>query len=213
VLIVEDDGATRDHLAAVVAASPGFALAGAAADLAQARRLLAAAVDVLLTDLGLPDGSGIALIREARAQRPALPIMVMTVLADEQTVLSAIEAGANSYLIKGAGRDEVSAALEQLLAGGSPISPSIARHLLRRLQGPPPSPAAAAGASLLSERETEILRHIAKGFSSAEVARLLEISVHTVTTHVRNLYRKLEVTSRTSAIYEAVSLGIIRLDD
>jgi DNA-binding NarL/FixJ family response regulator len=213
VLIVEDDRATRDHLAAVVAASPGFALAGAAADLAQARRLLAAPVDVLLTDLGLPDGSGIALIREARAQRPALPIMVMTVLADEQTVLSAIEAGANSYLIKGAGRDEVSAALEQLLAGGSPISPSIARHLLRRLQGPPPSPAAPTGASLLSERETEILRHIAKGFSSAEVAKLLEISVHTVTTHVRNLYRKLEVTSRTSAIYEAVSLGIIRLDD
>lgn len=214
-LIVEDDEAMRAHLAASLSADPGLHVVAEASTLAEGRAHLAAGnIDVLLTDLGLPDGSGVTLIQEAATLRPGLPVMVLTVFADEKTVLSAIEAGASSYLLKNASRDEVLQAMQQLLEGGSPISPAIARHLLRRLHATPPPPVVVAAAgNLLSDREAEILRHVAKGFSSAEVAGLLGISVHTVTTHVRNVYRKLEVNSRSSAIYEAVNLGIIRLDD
>ena len=213
ILLVEDDSSTRQHLAAAIEADPHLVLVGAAASLAEARRCLAdGAPDVLVTDLGLPDGSGITLIREALAQKPGLPVMVLTVFGDERTVLSAIEAGAGSYLVKGSSHEEIAQMIQQLLEGGAPISPSIARHLLRRLKREPSTTAAAQGAPL-TEREVEILQHLAKGFRAAEVAQLLEISVHTVTTHVRSLYRKLEVNSRSSAIYEAVHMGLIRLDD
>jgi DNA-binding NarL/FixJ family response regulator len=211
ILIVEDDAATRRHLAAAIELDPRLRLVGASSSLGEARASLASvACDVMVTDLGLPDGSGISLIREARERTPQLLIMVLTVFGDEQTVLSAIEAGASSYLLKGATQEEVVASIHQLLDGGAPISPSIARHLLRRLQSP--APAAPRGGPL-TQREVEILRHFAKGFRAAEVADLLAISVHTVTTHVRSLYRKLEVNSRSSAIYEAVNLGLIKMDD
>jgi DNA-binding NarL/FixJ family response regulator len=213
ILIVEDDRSTRDHLASAIRGDASLALAGSAASLAEARPYLAARdLDVLVTDLGLPDGSGISLIREVRTAQPQLPVMVLTVFGDERTVLSAIAAGAASYLVKGSAREEIVESIQQLLQGGAPISPSIARHLLRRLQTAPEGPAAAPGGTLTA-RETEVLRHVAKGFRAAEVAGLLGISVSTVTTHVRSLYRKLEVNSRTSAIYEAVNLGLIRLDD
>jgi DNA-binding NarL/FixJ family response regulator len=213
ILIVEDDGPTRAHLASAIEADPSLSLVGAAASLEEARPYLSGdEIDVLVTDLGLPDGSGISLIREAHARWSELPIMVLTVFADERTVLSAIEAGAGSYLLKGSSRDEILVAVQQLLEGGAPISPSIARHLLRRLQAELPVPLSPRGGAL-TNREVEILRHVAKGFRAAEVAELLGISVHTVTTHVRSLYRKLEVNSRSSAIYEAVGLGLIKMDD
>jgi DNA-binding NarL/FixJ family response regulator len=213
ILIVEDDEPSRRHLAAAVQADPRLRLVAAAGSLAEGREHLAAgALDLLVTDLGLPDGSGLTLIREAVALKPGLPVMVLTVFGDEQTVLSAIQAGAGSYLIKGSSQVEVTEAIQQLLAGGAPISPSIARHLLRRLRDESPAPVPPPD-SRLTERETEILRCFAKGFRAAEVAGLLGISVHTVTTHVRSLYRKLEVNSRSSAIYEAVGLGLIKMDD
>jgi DNA-binding NarL/FixJ family response regulator len=216
VLLVEDDAPTREHLARAVEAQPGLALMGRAASLAEARTLLARETpDVLLADLGLPDGSGIQLIRELRARAPASAAMVITTFGDEKTVIAAIEAGASGYLLKDGSFAEIGAAVLELLAGGSPISPAIARHVLRRLQqegteGPPEPPDAQA--PRLTAREHEILTLIAKGFSFPEIAELLAVSPHTVTTHVRHIYEKLEVSSRASAVYEAVQLGLIRLD-
>jgi DNA-binding NarL/FixJ family response regulator len=137
--------------------------------------------------------------------------MVITAFGDEKTVIAAIEAGASGYLLKDGSSAEVGEALLELVGGGSPISPSIARHVLRRLQRENEAPA--EDAPRLTEREHEILSLIAKGFSFPEIAGLLSISAHTVTTHVRHIYEKLEVSSRSSAVYEAVQLGLIRLEE
>jgi DNA-binding NarL/FixJ family response regulator len=221
VLLVEDDRPSREHLAAAIRASPGVSLAASAGTLAEARAALAGGpIDVLVTDLGLPDGSGIELIRELRGRAPAALALVITALGDERTVLAAIEAGASGYLLKDRSFDEVGEALAELLAGGSPITPSIARTVLRRLQredratetaGATPEPR--PGAPRLTAREHEVLTLLAKGLSFPEAARALGVSAHTVTTHVRHIYGKLEVNSRASAVYEAVGLGLIRMED
>ncbi len=210
VLIVEDDPLTRRRLEAVVASVPSLRWVGSAGCASDARQALNVVPDVLLVDLDLPDGSGIDLIREARAAAARTHAMVITVFADEQHVMAAIEAGAQGYLLKDGSADYIGRSIADLLAGGSPISPPIARYLLQRFQGAPPA-AARDEPSLLTAREREILSLVAKGFSVPEISEMLQISEHTVTTHVRHIYRKLEVTSRSQAIYEAVNLGLIDL--
>lgn len=210
VLLVEDEVRTRSHLARSIESEPGLALSAAVGSCAEARAALREAPpDVLLTDLDLPDGNGIELIREVRQRWPRTEIMVVTVSGDERTVLSAVEAGAGSYLLKQGTREEIGAAILQLLEGGSPISAPIARHLLRRFQAPDHVARDLPDAHL-TERETEILKLVAKGFRSSEIGELLSISPHTVTTHIRHIYEKLEVNSRGAAVYEAVNRGLIR---
>ena len=217
ILLVEDDGPTRRHLARAVETQPEMELCGEASTCTEARTLLEQGVpDILLTDLGLPDGTGIDLIRALRESAPDALSMVITALGDEKTVLAAVEAGATGYLLKDGSYEEIGEALQCLLDGGSPISPPIARKLLRRMHGPDASddgPEKSADAPSLSARETEVLKLIAKGFSFPEIAELLGISAHTVTTYVRRIYEKLEVSTRGSAVYEAVHLGIITMDD
>jgi DNA-binding NarL/FixJ family response regulator len=216
VMVVEDDPAFLGRFCRIVAQSEGLALLAAVGDLASARCALERqAPDVLLTDLGLPDGSGIDLIRETAARHPATDIMVITVFGDEQHVIASIEAGATGYILKDSLPEEFVALIQQLRAGGSPISPVIARQLLRRMQ-----PAAAAvnhatpgrtpGAeAALSARESEVLGLITKGFNFAEIARLLEVSPHTITAHVKKIYQKLAVHSRGEAVYEATRMGLL----
>ena len=133
-------------------------------------------------------------------------------------MLASIEAGATGYILKDSMPDEFVALIAQLRAGGSPISPLIARRLLKRLL-PRPGAAATApsvspattgsGDSLLSAREAEVLALVAKGFNFAEVARLLEVSPHTITAHVKKIYQKLAVHSRGEAVYEAIKMGLL----
>jgi DNA-binding NarL/FixJ family response regulator len=123
-------------------------------------------------------------------------------------VVAAIEAGARGYLLKDGSEAEIAEAILELKAGGSPISPQIARHLLRRFQEPDPAPQTAPS---LTDREREILDLVVRGFTFSEIAKGLDISTHTVTTHVRHIYRKLEVRSRGEAVYEALSLGLVKL--
>jgi DNA-binding NarL/FixJ family response regulator len=216
VLVVEDDPPTRRHLARAIEAHPELDLVRAAGSVAEGRAALSEYLpDVLLTDLGLPDGSGIELIRATREVAPKTVAMAVTALGDEKTVIAAIEAGAAGYLLKDGTHDEIGGSVMELVAGGSPISPSIARHVLRRLHRPEDAPeeaGAESDAPTLTSREHEVLTLIAKGFSFPEIAGLLKISAHTVTTHVRHIYEKLEVNSRGSAVYEAVNLGIIQMD-
>lgn len=218
VLLVEDDPSTRRHLARAVEAQPDLSLVGQAGSVAEGRellRLLGDAPDVLLTDLGLPDGSGIELVHHLREHAPDALAMVITALGDEKTVIAAIEAGAAGYLLKDGSSAEIGDAVRALLAGGSPISPGVARYVLRRLQRVEPDapPGPSPDAPHLTDREHEVLALIAKGFTFPEIAELLSISAHTVTTHVRHIYRKLEVGSRSSAVYEAVNLGMITLNE
>jgi DNA-binding NarL/FixJ family response regulator len=212
VLLVEDDEPTRARLADAVRAHPDLELVGAVGSCAEARRALAQGLpDVLLTDLGLPDGSGIELITELRARGARTQPIVITIFGDEAHVVAALEAGALGYLLKDAAPETIGAAIQDMLAGGSPISPVIARYLLRRFR--PTAADAASEIPRLSERENDVLTMIVKGFSYAETARLLGVSAHTVTTHVRNIYRKLEVHSRGEAVYEALQMGLVKLDE
>lgn len=218
IILVEDDEITRSHLEEAIRSCPELELVATAGDVSEGRAALGShEVDVLLTDLGLPDGSGIELIEQA-VERGDVLCLVVTVFGDERHVVQAIEAGAMGYLLKDQIGADVGRAILDMLAGGSPISPVIARYLLRTMRssdaaeavGTPPLEDAPPD---LSSREQEVLRHIVKGFTYAEIAGLLEISTHTASTHVRNIYRKLSVNSRGEAVYEAMQLGIVHPND
>jgi DNA-binding NarL/FixJ family response regulator len=212
VIVVEDDPAFLTRFCRAVASAADLALLAAVGDIASARAAIARqAPDVLLTDLGLPDGSGIDLIRETARLHPATDIMVISVFGDEEHVLASIEAGATGYILKDSLPEELVALIAQLRAGGSPISPLIARRLLDRFR-PKKAPADVvpdAPATALSPRESEVLALIAKGFNFAEIARLLEVSPHTITAHVKKIYQKLAVHSRGEAVYEAGKMGLL----
>lgn len=211
ILVVEDEPASRERFAGFVRATPGFELLAAVPDGASALALLARAEpDVVLVDLGLPDMSGTVVIREALRRHPGTDVMVVTVFGDEAHVVASIEAGATGYLLKDSLPQEFGEAVRQLRAGASPISPMIARQLLRRLRGTAPDAVPEPGRPRLSGRETEILSQAAKGFSFGEIARALDISPHTVTAHVKKIYEKLAVHSRGEAVYEAGRLGLLR---
>jgi len=211
VLLVEDDPVTRARLVDAIARRPELELLGAAANCAEAREHLRRQLPrVLLTDLGLPDGNGIELIKAVEG-KPDVDAMVITVFGDEHHVVSALEAGATGYLLKDSSPDEIGDALARLIAGGSPISAKIARHLVRRFQPPGDPQKPAGGGATLTEREREVLERMAKGFNYAEVARSLDMSPNTVTSHIKNIYRKLAVHSRAEAVFEAAQMGLIRL--
>lgn len=210
VLLIEDEQATREYLADAINRHPGLILQAACADLAAARGALSAgAPDVLLTDLALPDGDGVDLIREVKRTAPGCECMVISVFGTESRVLGAIEAGASGYLLKDETIERIGEAIMSLIGGGSPMSPAIARHLLDRLHQ---AYVCRSGADIgLTEREIQVLSGLAKGYTYQELAEQMGLSTHTVGTHVKNIYRKLEVCSRAEAVFEAAQRGLIRL--
>lgn len=215
VMLVEDDAPIRERMAAILAAAEQLELVGAAADMDEARRLCAGELPaVLITDLRLPDGNGLDLIREVRATYPAMEIMVVSALGDERNVLAAVEAGAAGYILKDSASVDLVGAVLDLIAGRSPISTAIARTIIRRVQQTPPAAVASASPPpTLTDRETDILWGIAKGFTYGEIAERLNISRNTVMTHIKNIYRKLEVNSRGEAVFAAISQNIINIGD
>ena len=216
VMIVEDDIVTRKVLAAAVDSEPALQLVASFDSVRPALTWLETTpVDLLLTDLGLPDGSGIDVIRAWVESCPQCGIMVITMSSDEDSVLSCIEAGAAGYVLKDAGRLDIVRALMDLHSGGSPISPLIARKVLARMRDAMPvSSAPATGESgriVLTRREASILDLIARGDSYGEVAKVLSVSVGTVQTHVKNIYGKLSVHSRGEAVFEAQRRGLLQM--
>lgn len=222
VLIVEDDPQMREFFAASVMRSESLSLVAEFGTLAEALAWLddpRHEVDVLLTDLGLPDGSGLEVIRHARRKLPLCEALVISMFGDEDNVLASIEAGALGYIHKDSAPDDIAQTILEMKAGGSPISPMIARRVLAKYRAAaqedaaagsqsPTAPKASDG-SLLSGREQQVLELIARGFSYAEIARLHGVSVHTVQTHIKNLYGKLAVHSKNEAVFEATRLGLL----
>ena len=210
VLIVEDNEETRAALKENVRQHPVLEVMADVATVAEALVALRSGPEVILVDLDLPDGSGIDVIRQAASLQPPPEIMVITVFGDEKHVLSAIEAGASGYLLKDADSGAVAEAILQLVAGGSPITPVIARQILKRFAGSQDAePEKDRNSPQLTARETEVLSLVSRGFSNNEIADLLEVSFHTVTSHIKQIYRKLSVRSRSAAVFEAMQLGII----
>lgn len=215
-LVVEDTPETRARFIDIVRRQPELRLVAAVGTLAEARHAAASLHPrVVLLDLGLPDGSGITLIREIVARGDVAETLVISVMGDEASVLDAIEAGAGGYLLKDASEGDIVAAVRQLLDGGAPLSPSIAVHLMRRLKRAPDQPVPQVSTpehrlAELNEREIEMLRMIAKGLSYEEVGQVLGLRWNTVASYAKGIYRKLQVHGRTEAAFEAVQLGLVR---
>ncbi|HEY0846757.1 MAG TPA: response regulator transcription factor [Noviherbaspirillum sp.] len=216
VLIVEDDAVTRKSLCLAIESQPSLKLLAAFDSVKPALAwLVKDAPDVLMTDLGLPDGSGVEIIRACAHRHPRTDIMVVTMSSDEENVLTCIEAGASGYVLKDAGKMDIARAVLDLRAGGAPMSPAIARMVLAKVRDgkkPDTTPAEPTGTSAsLTKREAAILDLIAQGDSYGEVAKLLSVSVGTVQTHIKNIYGKLAVHSRGEAVFEAHRRGLLQL--
>jgi DNA-binding NarL/FixJ family response regulator len=215
VIIVEDEPEFRRRFVQIVENEPSMTLVGVAANKREAQAIIdREAFDVMLIDLGLPDGSGIDLIRQVSQKKPDVDIMVVTVFGDEQHVVSSIEAGATGYILKDSAPADVISCIRLLRAGGSPVSPVVARSVLRairnRMGSTAPARAPGSEQNPLSARETEILQLLAKGMSFNEIGEILGISPHTVTAHIKKIYRKLAVHSGGEAVYEATQMGLLK---
>ena len=213
VVLLEDDTNTRTFFEACVTAHPMLALTASFATLTETRTWFETnTADVLLTDLSLPDGHGLSLIRDVARRHPACEILVVSVFGDEESVLACVEAGAVGYIHKDSRPADVAQVILDVKHGASPISPMIARRLLERLRqvaARPAVPVAPDSHGVLTGRESEVLELVARGYAYAEIARLQGISMHTVQSHIKHLYAKLAVHSRSEAVFEASRLGLL----
>jgi DNA-binding NarL/FixJ family response regulator len=205
-LLVEDLPETQRWLVLALRAAFPVLDITTAASLHEAREQLAQhpTPDLALIDLGLPDGSGIELIAELNRRSPATVCVVATIYDDDQHLFPALRAGAQGYLLKERRWQQLAELLQGIVEGRPPLSPSIARKLLSHFR-----PAPQAVSETLTQREAEVLSLIAKGVTQAEAARVLGISTHTVCGYVKEIYRKLNVSSRAEAALTAQKMGLV----
>lgn len=205
VLLVEDDDAfveavrlvLTDEIRLIVARSRAEALA------------CTEPYETACVDLGLPDGDGVDVIQELASRRPDLPIIVLTVHQASSRILSAFQAGASGYLLKEHLGERLVGALDEVQRGGSPMSPSIAQRVLKLLRSLPSPGLRPDPQQSLTERELAVLRAFADGMTYAAAADALGMSVNTLRTHVRHIYAKLLVETRTEAVLYALQLGLL----
>ena len=219
ILLVDDDPVTMTETRTLLAFLPDAQLLEAAS-LAEARHLLRRhPIDMAIVDLGLPDGSGLELIRELAAEPPRdgrepATCIVHTVFDDDDRLVAALAAGATGYLVKGDSPAVLQGRIRAALAGEPLLSPAIARRGLRTFIGSaaptatagPPMPESAGG---LSPRELEVVQQIARGQTVAEVARALAVSENTVKTHLKSIYAKLGANTRVRALAAARARGLL----
>lgn len=213
IYLIEDDPTILQFVQQALLLRPQWRLLGQAGSLAEARQhALLSDANVFLVDLGLPDGRGEEVLRLlARHQRDA-ELLVFTVFGEESRLVGALEAGATGYVLKGCSAEELIAAIEQIRDGGAPISPLLARLLLKQFrseQDSLPGQTPVPDEVMLSERETDVLKLVAKGYVNKEIAMKLGISPATVGTHIKNLYRKLAVHSRVQVVRAAQERGLL----
>ena len=209
--VLEDDRDMRDYLEYIVGRTDGMKICFSSATLSFARQEIqkGARPDICLVDLQLPDGNGVDFIKEV-GSKTEVKFLVLTVLGDRTSVLTALEAGAHGYLLKDSDEKIVIKSLQQAMEGSNPINPEAATHLLSLLNDLTPSSTTSAP-SELSERQADVLTCFAKGLSYQETAEALNLSVHTINDHVKTIYGKLRVHSKSQAVFEALQLGWIRM--
>lgn len=210
-LIVDDDARIREALRFLVEGSGEIEVVGEAATIEGARALLARDTpDVVLLDLGLPDGSGVDLLNGMRAAGRAPIAIVLTVFDDDTHIFDALRAGAVGYLLKDEIVHRLLPSLREALEGGAPMSPSVARRVLESFHLAPPSQPTAPEEAALTPREHEVVELIARGATYEEVGRMLGVSTNTVRSHIRRAYEKLHVSSKAEATREAMRRGIVK---
>lgn len=206
VLIVEDHLETREWLVSIVAeAFDGPAIAETATIEESYGWLENNRPTLSLVDLSLPDGSGLDLIKYLSIKFPENYIVVTTIYDDDGHVFNALRAGASGYLLKDQPRSTMLEGLTGIMMGKPPLSPAIARRMMRYFQQQLPD----AEDTRLSAREEEVLTLLAKGMGRSQIARLLDVSANTAASHIKSIYRKLNVSGRAEATLQAVRLGLV----
>jgi len=204
-VIIEDDPLLLENLTLLLRGEEGITVSGSYRSAEDAMKALKnASPEVMLTDLGLPGMSGVELIKKAKEDMPSLEIMAHTVFEDRERVFSAIKAGASGYILKGSTPREIIESIHSLYKGGAPMSPKIARKIIHEFQDDD-----AGEQFLLTQRETEVVKRVEEGLTYKEIGERLSISTHTVHTHIKNIYEKLQAKDRNDAINKARKKGII----
>jgi len=207
VALVEDKRLIREGLGAILDRAAGIACVGTYASAEDALRgLEESPADVLLLDIQLPGMSGIEAVSVLRERFPDLKVLMLTVYEDEEKVFEAICNGACGYLLKKTPPLQIAEAVRQARRGGSPLSPEVARQIVRHFQN---ESAPKPGQSALTPQERSLVRLLADGFSYQAAAERLDVSINTVRDHVRNVYEKLHVHSRSEAVSKALRRGLI----
>ena len=207
VAVVEDQLVTREGLSLLIGGSPGFSICGQYDSMERAIEAIPASrPDVLLADIGLPGMSGIEGVRRIHELMPQLSILMLTVHEDSDSVFSAVCAGACGYLLKETPPARLLESIRELYEGGAPMSPGIARKVVLVFQ----KTAAAKDDMELSARQLEILRMLAEGHSYKACAAALDVGLDTVRSHVRKIYERLHVHSRSEAVWKALQGGLFR---
>lgn len=204
-IIVEDDRTLLQSLKVLLSGEPGIEISGAYNTAEEALAALEhTGADIMLADLGLPEMSGVDLIHKAWTLHPEMDILVHTISEERMSVFSALKAGATGYILKGSTPRELVEAIFELYKGGAPMSPKIARMVIREMHVRD-----TRDQNILSKREKMILSNLEKGLTYKEIAGILCISPHTVHTHIKNIYEKLQTGSREEALRKAARIGIL----
>jgi DNA-binding NarL/FixJ family response regulator len=221
VVLIEEDAHMRSVVGQELGLDPRTTLVATAGNLREAKHLIADyAFDVMLLDLNLHDGMGFELLKYMKLHRPAAEAIVISVMDDEQHAITAFDLGASGYIVKNSWFGNFAQAVLQVANGGAFISPSLARRLIKKLTHSPHAELQHVqqqhqvvplhGDGVLSFREREILDYVAEGCTSADIALRINISGQTVTTHIKNIYRKLRVHTRAQAVSCAKNQGLLR---
>lgn len=209
VLLVDDQQLLTDSLSRLLAAEPDISVVGVAGTVAEARRLARERMDVVLMDYRLPDGTGADATRAIKGRWPKARVVMLTAIADDETVLESIQAGADGYLTKDRAVEDVVAAVRDAAAGETLLPRSVIMGIAQRVATARERPADRPTIETLTARELEVLRALAEGLATPEMCERLDISRNTLRTHVQNIMAKLHAHSKLEAVTVALRLRII----
>jgi DNA-binding NarL/FixJ family response regulator len=211
--MVEDDSDVRAWLANVVASVFTNASIEEASTVTQAlAHLENNTYNLAVLDFNLPDGTAIDIIRQIKATSPSTYCVIATIFDDDKHVFDSLRAGAQGYLLKEQNETELAKDLKGILSGNPPISPPVARRIIRYFNERNRESSNGIGDSNITKREREILTMVAKGLNRGDIASALNLSTNTVATHIKSIYRKLDISSKTEATMKAISMGLIEPD-
>ena len=213
ILMVEDDSDVRSWLSEVVAQAFDDAIITEASTVGQAlSHLSRQEFELAILDFNLPDGTAIDIIKRINSATPDTYCVIATIFDDDQHVFESLRAGAQGYLLKEQNASELAQDLRGILSGNPPISPPVARRIIRYFNERNRDASNEISDCNITRRECEILTMVAKGLNRTDIAASLNLSTNTVATHIKSIYRKLDISSKTEATMKAISLGLIEPD-
>lgn len=214
VIIADDHVLVRQGTRSLLETEPDIEVVGEASDGEEAVELVARhRPDIALMDIAMPKVNGIEATRRIKTDYPATAVLILTAYDNDQYILALLDAGAAGYLLKNVGKSDLIHAIRAVRAGEAVLHPAIARKVFARYATSGPKPGEPTASEDLSEREMEVLRLAARSMSNPEIAKELHLSRRTVQAHLANVFRKMDVGSRTEAVLEALKRGWFSLDD